>query len=346
LLRHYRVLRRSILSDGYVLCIKINSAGDTLWSKKIKIGTSAAGLSVHQANDSGYIITGYSLQTPGIYTLMTVIKLNKYGVVSWSKTFSAGIITIMPILQKQTSDGGFIVSGETESATPNYPNAVLFKLTSDGIVSWSLKNNVAAQQTSTGGDIIVENNGFIWSLYPYYIVKTDFSGNVIWSKNYSFAQFDDPTLPVPTLTKVSDGGYLILYGMNMYQANLVKSIPLAFLCGTGINTDYPGCYRISRSWIIALGNGPIFGVIMADIMNPQIGIIKMDSVGNSVSCVFENWTGVYNDTVLMVPVTMVSTNAGIETFLNQTITVPAITSINSCITVTGKVLEMNKMIIP
>jgi hypothetical protein len=329
-----------------ILCLKINSIGDTIWSKKIEIGTDAVGLSVQQTADSGYILTGLTNQSATPNSFIVVCKLNKSGMVSWTKTFSAGDHNNYAYSVKQIPDGGYVVSGFMENTSPYEASALLFKLTPEGIVAWSFKPGFSSQTYSSGGDIEVTNNGLTFALNTpelgTMLVKTDFSGNVIWSKSYTYAyQYQQPDVPRPTLVKTNDGGHLLLTGE-------FPPVILSKIDSSGnaiwakelvvISSDIIDSYDHG---IIVLGNGPIIGVIMADIMNPQIGIIKMDSVGYSTGCVFDSWPNGMDYQVVLTPVAISSANAGSIAIASQTVTDAPLTIANQCISIFGKVPELN-----
>ena len=329
-----------------ILCIKISQSGDTIWSKKIAIGTYSVGLSVQQTADSGFIIGGLKSQNGTPSSLMVVIKLDKNGTFSWAKTFSADIDINFIFSIKQTPDGGYIANGSIQNFSPGESTAILIKFTANGTVSWAFKPTVLSTNGSYAGDVIIKNDGLFFDIntitYGTLFFKTNFSGNVLWCKSYPQTFLPQSfEMPQPTLTSASDGGYLIMSGF--YGSSYVLKIDSA---GYPIWTQQmlliaADIAESGDHGIMALGNGPVMGVIMADILNPQIGIIKMDSVGNSIGCVFGG-SPYYSDfTLELTPVTLTTGNDGTETILHPSITDASLTTVDQCITVTGKVQEKN-----
>lgn len=110
------------------------------------------------ANDGGYVILGSSKSTDGDLANRTgsdsdywLLKLDAQGEKIWSNTFGGTEDDVATNVSK-TSDGGYIISGHSES--------------SDGDVT--------------------ENAGF----QDYWIVKVDGGGNLQWEKSYGFVGGD------------------------------------------------------------------------------------------------------------------------------------------------------------
>src|SRR6185295_10991035 len=91
------------------LCMKINTAGDTLWTKVFHslANTNDNAFSVIQTVDSGYAIAGITQQTTVPYYQIFLTKTDGAGNHQWTKILSAvntnfGVPSII-----QTADSGF-----------------------------------------------------------------------------------------------------------------------------------------------------------------------------------------------------------------------------------------------
>ncbi len=116
--------------DKYFL-IKTDNTGDTIWRKIYGKETPVVVNAVRQTSDGGYILTGGTNQ--GIHTgELFLMKTDNSGDTLWNKKFT-GAGQNWGYFVQETSDHGFIVTGQTESAG-GIPNICLIKTDSEGNV--------------------------------------------------------------------------------------------------------------------------------------------------------------------------------------------------------------------
>jgi hypothetical protein len=147
--------------------------------------------------------------------------------VQWTKTIggSAGDEARSII---QSSDGGYVVAGLTESFGAGGADIFVVKLDSAGNVQWtktiggsswswgSWDEARSIIQSSDGGYAVAGwTNSFGASFYSdIYVVKLDSSGNVIWTKTIG-GSFDDVAY---SIIQSSDGGYVVAGGTSSFGA--------------------------------------------------------------------------------------------------------------------------------
>jgi hypothetical protein len=102
--------------------VKLNSLGKIQWDKTIGGSSGDYLTSLQQTCEGGYILGGYSLsnrsgdkteKSRGVYDYW-VVKLNSLGRIQWDKTIGGSLVDYLYSLQ-QTSDGGYILGGDSES---------------------------------------------------------------------------------------------------------------------------------------------------------------------------------------------------------------------------------------
>jgi hypothetical protein len=208
---HYGLRCAAATSDGgFVLgghgyLLKTKQNGDLDWCKHYT-GDFANGaiqdiFAVQQTLDGGYVFTGYGFGNG--YNWSNVIKTDASGNITWNIAYDGDEGSI-----RQTSDGDYILAVKALSGSNN----VLVKIDANGSLLWSKQYDGAINAT---GDILqVTNDGgfvFVSPFYhpsagwDYYIVKTDGSGNINWTKSFGGSSQDTPT----SIQQTFDGGYIV-----------------------------------------------------------------------------------------------------------------------------------------
>jgi hypothetical protein len=164
-------------------------------------------LSATQTTDRNYVAAGYTTAN-SVDSSIYLVKVDRNGTLLWTKTLAGGGHDVA-IGVVNTSDGGFAVSG-----TLNRKMALL-KFDASGALSWNkqydeLSGSIGrgVVQTSDGyliaGGISPDVN-FVNSIA--YLIKTDASGNVQWSKKYFAAT---PYSIINDIKPTSDGNLIFL----------------------------------------------------------------------------------------------------------------------------------------
>jgi RHS repeat-associated protein len=132
----------------------------------------------------------------------------------------------------QTSDGGYIVAGNTSSYGAGGSDAWLIKTDASGNQQWSKTFGGASTdgarsvcQTSDSGYILAgPTASYGAGNYDFRLIKTDASGNQQWSKTFGGTSDDD----AKSVCQTSDGGYIVAgntssYGAGAGDAWLIKT---------------------------------------------------------------------------------------------------------------------------
>jgi hypothetical protein len=194
---------------GDIFLIKTDASGNVQWAKTYG-GTSAdEAFSVQQTSDGGYIVVGLTNSFGAGTEDIFLIKTDASGNLQWAKTYG-GAIGDRALSVQQTSDGGYIVAGLTNSFGAGGLDIFLIKTDASGNVQWAKtyggtdwEDAFSVQQTSDGGYIVA---GRTWSFgaggSDIFLIKTDANGNI---GSCSIVQNASPTVttPSPTVTTFS-----------------------------------------------------------------------------------------------------------------------------------------------
>ena len=210
--------------------IKLDAMGNITWQKTFGGSGSDLARDIVQTTDDGYIIAGTTTSNDGVVsgnhgaTDYWVVKLDASGNISWQKCLGGSSYDNAKTI-RQTSDGGYIVGGETYSndgdVSGNHGSYDywIVKLDAVGTITWkkilggSLDDELRdIKQTSDGGYIIAgfsnSYNGDVTGNHgnlDYWIVKTDATGNITWQKSFGGSGSDHGEY----VQQTTDGGYVV-----------------------------------------------------------------------------------------------------------------------------------------
>jgi len=232
------------------------AGGSIEWQNTFGGNNVDYGYSVQQTTDGGYIIAGYTYTdsaAPNDYWRIYLVKTDASGNLIWDKTLGVSDADDFGYSVQQTSDGGYIIAGQTRSSPlQNDNNLLLVKTDAGGNSLWrktfggsSNDLGYSVQQTSDGGYIIAGyTTSFGAGSWDVYLVKTDAYGNELWSKTLGGSGAETGE----SVQQTTDGGYIIAgitdsFGAGSYDVYLVKikgeKIPV--LVVPGIMGSFSSC---------------------------------------------------------------------------------------------------------
>jgi hypothetical protein len=206
----------------------------------------------------------------------TLIKTDAKGNIQWAKTYETYGSWDIAISVQQTSDGGYIVAGFTESFGAGGGDIFLIKTDANGNIIWAktyggiyTDSATSVQQTSDGGYIVA---GATWSFGAgngdFFLIKTDANGNIIWAKTYGGTSYDLAT----SVQQTSDGGYIVAGFTESFGAGGGD----IFLIKTDANGNIGSC-SIVRSV------SPTVNTVSPTVNTPSPSVSSVSPTVNSVS---------------------------------------------------------------
>jgi hypothetical protein len=218
--------------------------------------------------------------------------------ISFEKTYGGTSDDRGRSVQQTVPDGGYIITGWTWSFGAGDRDVYLIKTDSLGDTLWTRtyggtsddRGSSVRQTIPDGGYIIVgETHSFDIRFGDLYLIKTDPSGNTLWTKTYGGI---NPDAGRSIQQTVPDGGYIIAgwtasFGAGNTDVYLIKTDSLgdtlwtrtygdtAWDVGVSVQQTTDGGYIIT-------GSTMSFGADLIDFY-----VIKTDSLGDTL------WTRIY-----------------------------------------------------
>jgi len=258
-----------------IFLIKTDANGNLQWAKTYGGTYWDVANSVQQTSDGGYIVAGRTSSFSAGYGDIFLIKTDANGNISWAKTYGGTYWDVANSVQ-QTSDGGYIVAGLTDSFGAGYYDIFLIKTDASGNVQWAKTYGgtgdewaFSVQQTSDGGYIVAGiTHSFGVDSGDIFLIKTDASGNVQWAKTYG-GTGDERALSVQ---QTSDGGYIVAGYTDSFGAGWGD----IFLIKTDANGNIGSC-SIVRNVI------PTVNTVSPTVTTPSLSVSSVSPIVNTVS---------------------------------------------------------------
>lgn len=274
-----------------LLVIFSTSGFSQTWTKTYGTINDDEGNVVQQTFDGGYIITGKTFPTNSWDSDLFLVRTDSNGDTLWTKTYG-GAGNDIGVDVKQTTDNGFIISGYYYSSLESGSFDVwLLKTDSNGDTLWT--NTFGGSNNDFGNSVFQNDDGgyvIIGSTESYgaggsdfWIVKTDASGDSLWSKTYGGPYHEIAFEAQAT----SDGGYIIA-GYTQLQGFFNSDVWLVKLFSNGEvdwTQTYGGdqddlAYSVSETadaGYILSGDTKSFGSGYSDVY-----VIKTDMYGDTM----------------------------------------------------------------
>ena len=275
--------------------VKADENGNEEWNQTYGSSDDDYAHSVQQTTDGGYIIAGRTQSYGSGGRNFWLVKTDPNGNEMWNQVYG-GLFGDAAYSVQQTSDGGYIVAGYTESYGAGEYDFWLVKTDANGnemwnqvYGGWNIEWAYSVQQTTDGGYIIAgRTQSYGSGEYDVWMVKTDALGNEEWNRTFGGSDWDEAY----SVQQTSDGGYIVAgytgsYGAGSYDFWLIKTDENGNTMWNqtygGLNSEY--AYSVKQTtdggYIIA-GLTKSYGAGGSDFW-----LVKADENGN------EEWNRTY-----------------------------------------------------
>lgn len=201
------------LEDGYL--VKVNAEGEEIWSQSFGGPQEDRLFSVDQGADEGYVLTGTSRSfgagNSGNRDLY-LVKTDDSGEVAWTQVLGEDRDDVGHAV-RQTSDGGYVVTGYSKSFGARDYDTWLIKTDGAGSLQWQSfyggpadDRTIYGEQTDDGGYILIGyTRGFDAVGWDLFLVRADAAGEVTWHKTFGGPAEDTGY----TVRQTSDSGFVL-----------------------------------------------------------------------------------------------------------------------------------------
>jgi hypothetical protein len=226
--------KKGVLSVGFtesfgagkndIYLIRTDSAGNLEWAKTYGGLKDDFGTCIEKTLDNNYVILGYSSSYSQSYSDICLMKINEDGKVLWTKTYGLDKSEYSTSV-KSTSDGGYIILGETINFIGHEKNSdiLIIKTDANGNTQWSNiygGNNTdygySIEEVKDGGYIVGgETNSYGKGEWDFYLLKIKKNGEVDWSKTFGDSKSDYGRYAIQS----PDGGFIIGGNTMNFESN-------------------------------------------------------------------------------------------------------------------------------
>uniref|UniRef100_A0A2B4R816 Uncharacterized protein n=1 Tax=Stylophora pistillata TaxID=50429 RepID=A0A2B4R816_STYPI len=186
------------------------------WDKTFGGADEDESYAITQTKDDGYVVAGYSKSAGGSGAEdFWIVKLDQFGEKVWEKKFGGSKKDIAHSII-ETSDGKYVVAGETKSKKATNGGGTEFwvmKLNTDGSKIWDVAYGkkytdqaYSIVETSDGGFAVAGSvRQSTAQKLDFWILKLNSTGGKTWEKNYGGTE-DDIAY---SIVQTTDGGFAV-----------------------------------------------------------------------------------------------------------------------------------------
>ncbi len=197
--------------DIYIL--KIDSLYDSIWTKTIGGSGWDEGRDVDKCDDGGFVIAGFTYSFGMGQSDVYLVRIDSTGDTLWSRVYG-GELRDEAYSVMQLDDGGFIITGLTQSFGEGSSDIYILRTDPDGDTIWTRTIGDENRQEANSVVVTTEGNFVVAGITEFpvtrgqdaYLICIDSEGELIWSKNYGGTMFDRAN----ALALTDDKGYIFV----------------------------------------------------------------------------------------------------------------------------------------
>ena len=270
---------RSFSQEYEIWIIKLNSTGAIEGQFCLGRATDNIVYCFQQTSGRGFVLGGAYSSLEGEKNNIWISKLSSTADIVWQRLYSGSDDDSLRSI-KQTSDGAYIVGGNTLSFGAQGNDIWVLKLSSEGDIEWQRTyggvddDSISCiQQASDGGYIIGgDTRSFGAGEDDVWIIKLNSSGEIEWQRTYGGSNEDF----IYNIRQTNDGGYIVggntqSFGAGAKDFWILKLNPSGNIewqktFGTLLDEEANSVQQTSDGGYVVAGNISAFGAGSSDFL--------------------------------------------------------------------------------
>jgi len=266
--------------------IKTDLLGNVEWERELLIGVILSGNMIRQTNDGGYILTGRTNAGEDPYEYdVALIKLSGNGSTIWSKVFSYGSLD-NGLSVIQTSDGGYLVIGDSSVEPLDPPDVILLKTDSEGHLLWVISYGDENEEEYANDVVETFDGDYViagvkdpsdFSNFSAWILKVDSDGDFLWEIVYGTVDNTDMAYKI---VETLDGNYIV--AGETLQTDPMADVWLLKIGGSGEMLwakTFVNLFRLTNLSITPSGEFLLCGYKPLDLYSGNYYVLKTSAGG-------------------------------------------------------------------
>ncbi len=221
-----------------IFIMKTNSIGQEEWTVWYGDEEDDAAYAIEPTVDGGFIIAGYTASFGALNKDVFLLKTDENGLVEWAKSYGGSLDDIAHDV-KLTPDGGYLLTGYTNSFDVPFRDIYVIKTNNGGVHEWSRIIDLglligddagsdeyakAVQITPDGEFVLAGTTNALGDDGSITLIKLGTSGSLVWYRIIGGAELDQAF----SLQMAYDNGYVIAgstqsSGVPIRQAYIFKT---------------------------------------------------------------------------------------------------------------------------
>lgn len=339
---HFVVCANGISNS--ILLFKIDVAGNILWTKKYQNEATSFASGMHLSANGDILLTGHTMQSTYPYNKkLLFLRFSPTGDLVASMTYSLESGKDEGVAITETQNGDILIAGMTKGNSNWAQEMCIVKTDAEGNLIWAKRKTSENPSAFSSINDILSNDSLIFISgnafdASAFVLSMDNDGMIVWSNQYFGAGAANEPEYRPRIRKNASGNLLVSYSVSYWIGTVIAINPE----GESIWSQLPymtqyDAQPLSDGGYLFIGNGPL--AIVKDVIELQIGFVRVNDIGEGISCTEPMSSPAIDYPINFVPLTYTSEETGnVSDYILETTELPLL-SFTGCVSIIGNTEE-------